>query len=48
MGAKTLLLPTTSTICTETAIVVQALQLARAKALFVFVTGASSLTVTRV
>ena len=47
MGAMTLLRPITSTICTETAMVVQALQLAKAKALFVFVTGCPSLTVMR-
>jgi hypothetical protein len=46
IGAMTLLWPTTSTIWNETATVVQALQWAIAKALFVLVTGAPSCTVT--
>jgi hypothetical protein len=46
IGAITLLRPTTSTTWKETATVVHALQLAKAKALFVFVTGSPSLTVT--
>ena len=47
IGAIVLLCPTIRTTWNETATVVHALQFANAKALFVFVTGAPSRTVTR-
>ena len=46
IGTMRLLCPTTRTTWNDTAIVVQAVQLAKANALFVFVTGAPSRTVT--
>ena len=47
IGAITALRPTIRTTWNDTATVVQALQLAKAKALLLFVTGLPPLTVTR-